>query len=84
VESPIGLMPYYEDLDLRGMTCSHETYGKLMSVDCNEALAETEGQKQFLAQFAASGKLPEELQMERNMLVKRLERSPARWEIPHK
>jgi phosphoenolpyruvate carboxykinase (GTP) len=84
VESPLGLMPYYEDLPLQGISFDSKLYGKLMAVDSKEALAEAEGQKPFLNQFAQSGKLPEEIRQERNMLIKRLERAPARWEIPRK
>jgi phosphoenolpyruvate carboxykinase (GTP) len=83
-ESPLGLMPYYEDLHLQGLSFTRERYGKLMAVDCKEALAEAEGQKAFLAQFSKSGKLPEEIQQERASLVKRLERAGRRWEVPNK
>jgi phosphoenolpyruvate carboxykinase (GTP) len=84
VESPIGLMPYYEDLNLKGLPFDRDSYGKLMAVDRKDALAEAEGQKKFFAQFEESGKLPEEMHHEQRLLVKRLERAPERWEIPRK
>ena len=82
--SPIGLMPYYEDLHLKGLPLNRKSYAKLMAVERKIALAEAEGQKKFFAQFASSGKLPEEIQHEQRLHIKRLERAPALWEIPRK
>jgi len=84
VESPIGLMPYYEDLNLKGLSFDRASYGKLMAVERESALAEARGQEKFFAQFAGNGELPEEMQLEQRLLVKRLERSPAIWKIPRK
>jgi phosphoenolpyruvate carboxykinase (GTP) len=84
VESPIGFMPYYEDLHLQGLPFDRHAYGRLMAIERKEVLAEIRGQKKFFAQFAESGKLPEEIRYEQRLLVKRLERGPAHWEIPHK
>jgi phosphoenolpyruvate carboxykinase (GTP) len=38
-ESPIGLMPYYEDLNVKGLSLDRGGYGTLMAVDRKETLA---------------------------------------------
>jgi len=83
-ESPIGLMPYYEDLHLQGLSFDRQAYGRLMAVEGNEALAAARSQQQFIAQFAKEGMLPEEMRYEQRLLVKRLKRAQALWEIPCK
>ena len=84
IESPIGLMPYYEDVNFKGLDFSREEFGKLSAIDRKASLREAEGQKEFFAQFEKIGKLPEALHHELRLFVDRLERSPEVWELPGK
>ena len=84
VESPLGKMPYYEDLPWTGVKFSKEEFAALSSIVKKDSLKEAEGQKEFLAQFAKAKKLPEEFEHEQRLLALRLERSGDSWAIPEK
>ena len=84
VESPLGMMPYYEDLPWAGLKFSKEEFAKLSTIDKKAGLKEAEGQKEFMAQFAKIKKLPEEFEHEQRLLALRLERSEDSWAVPEK
>ena len=79
VESPIGWMPRYEDIDWRGLDFSAEDFYELMAVGraagTNEAHAHEEQFHQFY------DRLPKEFIFERELLRSRFWRSPERWEL---
>ncbi len=81
IESPIGWMPQYHDLDWTGTSMSEESFNQLMKVDREawkrEALAHEE---LFLRLY---DRLPKELIFERELLISRLWRSPEYWEMSH-
>jgi phosphoenolpyruvate carboxykinase (GTP) len=84
VESPLGLMPRYEDLPWAGLKFSREEFAMLTAIDRATGLKEAEGQKEFLEQFAKIRKLPEEFAHEQRLLALRFERSEKAWIVPEK
>ncbi len=84
IESPLGMMPYYEDLHWKGLEFSKEDFDKVSAIDRAAGLKEAEGQKAHLEQFAKIGKLPEEFVHEQRLLAMRLERSEKVWKLPAK
>jgi phosphoenolpyruvate carboxykinase (GTP) len=84
VESPLGMMPYYEDIHWTGLKFPKEEFEKLSTIDKKAGLKEAEGQLAFLEQFAKIKKLPEEFVHEQRLLALRLERSDVAWTVPAK
>ncbi|SBV90826.1 Phosphoenolpyruvate carboxykinase (GTP) [uncultured delta proteobacterium] len=84
VESPLGRMPYYEDLTWSGLKFTKEEFAKLSTIEKTAGLKEAEGQKEFMGQFAKIKKLPEEFEHEQRLLALRLERSADSWAVPEK
>ena len=78
VESPIGWMPFYQDIKWDGLAFSKEQYNALNTVYRDISVAEVEEQKDFLAKFGDH--LPEELELHRQMQLARLKRGPETWE----
>ncbi|MBC7320217.1 phosphoenolpyruvate carboxykinase (GTP) [bacterium] len=68
-ETPIGLLPYIEDIELNGLDVSRQDMEKLFEVDPEEWKSELEEVKSFFNQFG--DRLPKELWEE----FKKLERS---------
>ena len=79
VESPYGWVPRYADLNWKGLDFPRAKYDEIVKVDRAKGLAEAEEQIAHFAQFGS--KLPKEMELERQLLVARLERSPAVWEL---
>jgi phosphoenolpyruvate carboxykinase (GTP) len=78
IESPIGWMPRYEDLDWRGLEgFSREQFYELMSVD------RAEWQQELLSHEALFmmlyDRLPKELLFIRELILSSLWRSPEHW-----
>jgi phosphoenolpyruvate carboxykinase (GTP) len=82
IESPLGWMPRYEDIDWRGMEdFSREKFQELMSVD--RAVWERElllHEELFLKLY---DRLPKELIAVRELMLSALFRSPEHWEFPN-
>lgn len=69
-ESPLGWIPYYDDIDWRGLDYSEEQWDQLMSFDRQVAKMQTlKHEELFLKLF---DRLPHELSYERKLLVSRL------------
>lgn len=75
-ESPFGLMPRYEDLDMQGLDFSKEQFELITSINRAEALSEIEEIKES-AKFGQS--LPPELEAQRQESGKRAEKAPEVW-----
>jgi len=58
-ETPIGLIPNYEDLELSGIAVTKEMYDKLFAININEWKQEIDDIEKFLNQFGA--RMPKEI-----------------------
>ncbi len=79
VESPIGWMPRYEDIDWRGLAYDRDTFQDLMTVGRDEGAEEAHLHEELFDRFF--DRIPKEFVYEREMLRSRLWRSPARWQL---
>jgi len=79
VESPVGWMPRYEDINWKGLDFPEQTYNDLMKVDKEAGTFEANDHEELFDKFF--DKLPKEFVYEREMLKSRLWRSPAVWEM---
>ena len=79
VESPYGLIPRYSDLNMEGVNFPKAKYDEIVKVEKEKGLAEAEDQVSHFAKFG--DRLPKEMELERQLLVARLERSPAVWSL---
>jgi phosphoenolpyruvate carboxykinase (GTP) len=81
IESPLGWVPAYEDMNLEGLNgFGREQYRKLMIVDRQEWQNEIHLHEELFAKLG--DKLPKELVVIKELLQYGLDRSPDRWEIP--
>jgi len=79
VESPYGLVPRYSDLNMEGVDFPKAKYDEIVKVEKDKGLAEAEDQVSHFAKFG--DRLPKEMELERQLLIARLERSPAVWTL---
>jgi phosphoenolpyruvate carboxykinase (GTP) len=82
VESPLGWMPRYEDVEWNGLDFPADKFYDLMAVGRDAGAAEAHAHEEEFDQFF--DRLPRELIFERELLRSRLWRSPDRWELAHK
>lgn len=78
-EGPVGLMPYYKDLDLTGLDYTEEKFKELMAIDKAEGLKDTEDQAKYFRPFVEQQRLPKEFVSELSLLSLRFERSDEEW-----
>ncbi len=87
VESPLGWMPKYEDLDWTGLTnVSREQFNEMMSVDRDVWKEEIVSHEELFVKMY--DRLPKEFLHIRQLILSGLWRSPEHWEqfnpeIPH-
>lgn len=74
VETPLGWMPRYRDLDWTGIEYSREQFNRLQTLDREAFKAQTVAHEQFF--ITLKDKLPLDFLMEKELLVSRLWRSP--------
>jgi len=79
VESPIGLVPTYHDLEWDGLEYSAETFKELMTIDREAGGIDARSQEDLFDKFL--DRMPKEMLFEREMLKSRLWRAPAVWEL---
>lgn len=80
VESPLGLVPRYQDLEMSGLKeISPEQYSKLMEIDTKAWKSEVALQGEFFEKLGT--KLPRDLVHEKELLDCRLSRSPENWSM---
>ena len=78
-EGPVGLMPYYKDLDMTGLDYTEEKFKDLMAIDKAEGLKDTEDQQKYFRPFVEQQRLPKEFVSELSLLSLRFERSEEVW-----
>ena len=74
IETPLGWMPRYEDMDWRGLDFSREDFEKVMSLDRDIWLKEIAMHDDLF--FKLYDRLPKEMTFIRELLVSNLWRSP--------
>jgi phosphoenolpyruvate carboxykinase (GTP) len=78
IESPIGWMPRYEDLDWRGMEdFTRQQFNEMMSVDRDAWQQELLSHEELFVKLY--DRLPKELLFIRELILSSLWRSPHRW-----
>ncbi len=79
IESPLGWMPQFKDIDWRGLDFSREQFDQLMSTDRGQWMQELASHDELF--FKLYDRLPKELTFIRELLVSGLWRSPEHWEM---
>ncbi|MBS1951183.1 MAG: Phosphoenolpyruvate carboxykinase [GTP] [Cytophagales bacterium] len=79
VESPIGWMPHYEDIDWAGLDFSKQQFDQLMLIDREEWKAELLSHAELFGRMY--DKLPKEFLFLRELLLSSLWRSPEKWSV---
>ena len=79
LESPIGWMPRYEDIDWTGLAFSREQYERIMELDREAWKAEIMAHEELFARMY--DKLPKEYFFMRELLLSSLWRSPEHWHL---
>jgi phosphoenolpyruvate carboxykinase (GTP) len=77
LESPIGWMPRYRDIDWRGLDFKRPQFREIMEVDREAWKAEILSHEEFFARMY--DRLPKEFVFMREMLLSALWRSPEHW-----
>jgi len=71
IETPLGYIPRYEDIEKEGLGLTRDKWNQLFTIDKNEWREELKAQKEFLNKFG--DKLPNEILQEQKAFEKRLE-----------
>ena len=79
IESPLGWVPSYEELNWDGLDFSREQYYSIMNIDRELARKEVNDQEELFTRFGDH--LPNEMELERQLQLSRLYHSPAVWEL---
>ncbi len=74
VETPLGWMPRYEDMDWRGLDFTREQFEKVMKIDRDKWIKEIATHDELF--FTLYDRLPKEMTFIRELLVSNLWRSP--------
>ena len=77
VESPIGIMPGYRDIQWEGLEFDRDTFYALMSVERDEGSKEVREQEDLFDLFF--DRLPKEFTHHRELFKSRVWRSPKMW-----
>mgnify|MGYP001043455733 FL=1 len=81
IESPLGWMPRYEDIDLRGLNLTKDQFNKLMEVDREAWKQEILSHEELFEKLY--DRLPKEFILMRELILSSLWRSPEKWELIH-
>lgn len=79
IESPIGWMPKYSDLEWKGLNFSQEKFNELMSINMEEWKNEVTSHELLFDRLY--DKLPKEFINMRELLLSSLWRSPEKWAL---
>ncbi|MBN8652688.1 MAG: phosphoenolpyruvate carboxykinase (GTP) [Cytophagales bacterium] len=79
VESPIGWMPTYDDIDWSGIDFTNEQFDSIMDIDREEWKAELLQHVELFEKMY--DRLPKEFIFMRELLLSSLWRSPAKWSL---
>lgn len=79
IESPLGWMPQYADIDWRGLNFSAKQFNSIMTIDTEEWKQELLGHEEFFHKLY--DQLPREFGHMRELFLSGLWRSPLKWEM---
>jgi phosphoenolpyruvate carboxykinase (GTP) len=79
IESPLGWMPRYEDLDWRGLDFSEEQFEQLMGIERDAWAKEIAMHDELFEKLY--DRLPKEMTFIRELLLSGLWRSPEHWDL---
>jgi len=79
VESPIGWMPHYEDIDWSGLDFSKQQFDNIMAIEREEWKTELLSHAELFERMY--DKLPKEFIFMRELLLSSLWRSPETWSL---
>ncbi|MBB4265056.1 phosphoenolpyruvate carboxykinase (GTP) [Roseospira visakhapatnamensis] len=80
VESPLGNVPSYSDMNWKGLPFDEALYNRIMSVEKDKALREVVTQAELFDKFG--DRVPKELLAMRDLMLAELEQAPEVWELP--
>jgi phosphoenolpyruvate carboxykinase (GTP) len=81
VESQIGWIPRYEDLDWRGLSFNKEQFAKIMSIDVRAWQQEVLLHEELFIKLY--DRLPKEMLNVRDLILSSLWRTPENWDATH-
>jgi phosphoenolpyruvate carboxykinase (GTP) len=79
IESPVGWMPTYKDINWDGLDFSKEEFDEIMHIDREKWKQEVLGHEELFEKMY--DKLPKEFTFMRELLLSSLWRSPEKWEL---
>ena len=79
IESPLGWMPSYKDIDWRGLEFSEECFTEMMSVERGPWIQELLSHEELFVSLY--DRLPKEFILQRELLLASLWRSPEHWHL---
>jgi phosphoenolpyruvate carboxykinase (GTP) len=79
VESPIGWMPHYEDLDWTGLDFTKQQFDQIMHIDREQWKTELHSHAELFERMY--DRLPKEFIFMRELLLSSLWRSPEKWSV---
>lgn len=79
VESPIGWMPHYEDLDWTGSDFTKQQFDQIMAIDREQWKTELHSHAELFERMY--DRLPKEFIFMRELLLSSLWRSPEKWTV---
>jgi len=79
VESPLGWMPRYKDIDWTGIDFSEEEFNKLMAIDREQWKKEILSHEELFEKLY--DKLPKEFFFMRELMLSSMWRSPEQWSL---
>jgi phosphoenolpyruvate carboxykinase (GTP) len=81
IESPLGWMPRYEDLEWKGLDYSETRFNELQTVEREQWKSEVSSHELLFSKLY--DKLPKEFFFTRELILSALWRSPAEWSLAH-
>jgi phosphoenolpyruvate carboxykinase (GTP) len=80
IESPLGWVPSHQELNWAGLEgFSRDRFYEIMAIDREVARVEGVNQEEWFTKF--DDRLPMEMEMERNLFLSRVFRSPEVWDL---
>ena len=79
VESPLGWVPTYDELEWDGLDFPRENFYEIMNIEKETARTEVNDQEELFTRFGDL--LPREMELERELQLSRIFHSPELWQL---